>query len=141
MCLFPRFGCICCLHLQGYLIAFRSTADHNVVFHSETGGSILLRNVSSHLIDTPRHNPEGYRLAPGSNPGQSTWNCLMDKWHWDRSLSEHLSHSSHYHPNNAPHKIVHLPQTIHKVKDKGKVHPRIGHEDPEGSRGITLLFL
>jgi len=26
-------------------------------------------------------------------------------------------------------------------KSKGKVHPRIGHEDPVGSRGIALLFL
>ena len=22
-----------------------------------------------------------------------------------------------------------------------KIHPRIGHEDPEGSRGIAVLFL
>jgi hypothetical protein len=27
------------------------------------------------------------------------------------------------------------------VKGKGKVHPRTGQEDPEGSRSIPLLFL
>jgi hypothetical protein len=27
------------------------------------------------------------------------------------------------------------------VKGKGKVHPRTGHEGPEGGRGIALLFL
>jgi len=26
-------------------------------------------------------------------------------------------------------------------KDKGKVLTRTGHEDPEGSRGVTTLFL
>jgi len=28
-----------------------------------------------------------------------------------------------------------------KGKTKGKGHPRAGHVDPEGSRGIALLFL
>jgi hypothetical protein len=28
-----------------------------------------------------------------------------------------------------------------KGKGKGKGHPITGHESPEGSRGITLLFL
>jgi len=28
-----------------------------------------------------------------------------------------------------------------KVKVRGKVHPRTGHEGPEGSRCILLLFL
>jgi hypothetical protein len=28
-----------------------------------------------------------------------------------------------------------------KDKGKGKVRPRTGHEGPEGSRGISLLFL
>jgi len=27
------------------------------------------------------------------------------------------------------------------VKDKGKYHPWTGHEGPEGSRSIALLFL
>ena len=27
-----------------------------------------------------------------------------------------------------------------KGKSKGKVHPRTGHEDPKGSRGIGLFF-
>jgi len=30
---------------------------------------------------------------------------------------------------------------LRKVKGKGKVHPTTGHEGPEGSRGIALLFL
>jgi hypothetical protein len=30
---------------------------------------------------------------------------------------------------------------IYILKVKGKVLPRTGHEDPEGSRGIALLFL
>jgi hypothetical protein len=29
----------------------------------------------------------------------------------------------------------------HKVKGKGKFTSKIGHEGPEGSRGIVLLFL
>jgi hypothetical protein len=33
------------------------------------------------------------------------------------------------------------PATDSYRKDKGKVHPRTGHEGTEGSRGIALLFL
>ena len=29
---------------------------------------------------------------------------------------------------------------VSKGKGKGKVHPITGHEDPEGSRGLALLF-
>ena len=32
------------------------------------------------------------------------------------------------------------PPSSGKGKRKGKVHPRAGHEDPEGSSGIALLF-
>ena len=30
---------------------------------------------------------------------------------------------------------------IYIYKGKGKVYPRTGHEGPEGSRGIAVLFL
>ena len=33
------------------------------------------------------------------------------------------------------------PATNHLSHGAGKVRPRTGHEDPEGSRGIALLFL
>ena len=31
--------------------------------------------------------------------------------------------------------------SMHFIKVKGKAHPRTGHEGPEGSKGIALLFL
>ena len=30
---------------------------------------------------------------------------------------------------------------VHSVKGKGKFRPKTGHEGPEGSRGIAVLFL
>jgi hypothetical protein len=30
---------------------------------------------------------------------------------------------------------------VHSGKGKGNAHPRTGHQDSEGSRGIALLFL
>jgi hypothetical protein len=35
-------------------------------------------------------------------------------------------------------KLIGLNKT---VKGKGKIHPVTGHEGPEGSSGIALLFL
>ena len=41
--------------------------------------------------------------------------------------------SSHTHSN---------PEQVRcALKGKGKVHPGTGHEGPEGTRGIALLFL
>ena len=35
-----------------------------------------------------------------------------------------------------------IHSSIHvKVKVKGKIQPRTGHETPEGSRGLALLFI
>jgi hypothetical protein len=34
-----------------------------------------------------------------------------------------------------------INEIVCKGKSQGKVHPRTGHEGPEGSRGIALLIL
>jgi hypothetical protein len=39
------------------------------------------------------------------------------------------------------HRIMCAPKRVQAGKGKGKVHPRTGHESPEGSRYIALLFL
>jgi hypothetical protein len=37
--------------------------------------------------------------------------------------------------------VVSFERSLLNWIGKGKVYPRTGHEGPEGSRGITLLFL
>jgi len=49
---------------------------------------------------------------------------------------------THAHAHTYTHtQTIHPPIPTSKDKSgKGKVQPRTGHESPEGSRGIALLF-
>jgi hypothetical protein len=42
--------------------------------------------------------------------------------------------------NFASHRHVQLPTQLVKVKGKGKVHPRTGHEGPEGEKRYSSIL-
>jgi len=120
----------------------QADGEHKVlVFHSETGGSNLLRNVSSHLIDYTASVLRRSPPSPGFNPRLVHLEFFGGQSGNGTRVSPNTSvFSRHYHPINAPHKIVHLPQTIEEGKGKGKVYPRTGHEDPEGEQRYSCTL-